>query len=105
MPGKSQAQEHHSSAAAFEVRHQTGGSGERARAAQRFDVAQGRERAASGGPVQQGAEGGFTRRCGKRAPGDKMPCMYPFGHDGRHAWEPDGAASGSAATRAPGNER
>jgi hypothetical protein len=50
----------HSSAAAFEVRHQTA----------RTDV-----------------EGGFTRRCGKRAPTDMSLCMYMFGHDGRHAWE------------------
>lgn len=30
---------------------------------------------------------GFTRRCGRRAPVDKRPCMHPFGHDGPHAWE------------------
>jgi hypothetical protein len=48
----------HSSAAAFEVRHQEGT-----------------------------VKGGFTRRCGRRAPTDKRPCMFMFGHDGRHAWE------------------
>ena len=32
--------------------------------------------------------GGFTRRCGKRDPVDKSPCMNPYGHAGRHAWEP-----------------
>ena len=31
---------------------------------------------------------GFTRRCGRRAPGDKRPCMHSFGHDGAHDWEP-----------------
>jgi hypothetical protein len=31
--------------------------------------------------------GGFTRRCGVRAPTDKRPCMYMFGHDGRHEWQ------------------
>ena len=30
----------------------------------------------------------FTRRCGKRDPVDKSPCMHAFGHEGRHAWEP-----------------
>ena len=48
----------HSSAAAFEVRHQAQAHG---------DV--------------------FTRRCGRRAPADRRPCMYLFGHDGRHQWE------------------
>jgi hypothetical protein len=52
----------HSSVAAFEVRHQTA--------------------------AQAAVEGGFTRRCGTRAPEDKRPCMYQYGHDGRHAWEP-----------------
>jgi hypothetical protein len=33
-------------------------------------------------------EAGFTRRCGKRDPVDKSPCMYEYGHAGRHAWEP-----------------
>jgi hypothetical protein len=32
----------------------------------------------------------FTRRCGRRAPGDKRPCMRLFDHDGPHAWEPPG---------------
>jgi hypothetical protein len=51
----------HSSVAAFEVRHHTGAPSE---------------------------HGGFTRRCGRRAPTDKSPCMYMFGHAGHHAWEP-----------------
>jgi hypothetical protein len=59
----------HSSAVAFEVRHQTGASSERGRAAQRLGH-------------------GFTRRCGVRAPTDQSLCMYAFGHHGRHAWEP-----------------
>jgi hypothetical protein len=62
----------HSSAAAFEVRHQTGASSERGRAARRVDEAT-----------------GFTRRCGRRAPADKSPCMHTFGHDGPHTWEPE----------------
>jgi hypothetical protein len=57
----------HSSAEAFEVRHQARVSSER--------------------------EGGFTRRCGRRAPADKSPCMYVFGHDGRHAWEQPSASN------------
>jgi anti-anti-sigma factor len=31
---------------------------------------------------------GFTRRCGKRDPVHKSPCMHAYGHEGRHAWEP-----------------
>jgi anti-anti-sigma factor len=31
---------------------------------------------------------GFTRRCGKREPVDKSPCLHAYGHEGRHAWEP-----------------
>jgi hypothetical protein len=50
----------HSSAAAFEVRHQE---------------------------VKTDVKSGFTRRCGMRAPTDKSLCMYVFGHAGRHAWE------------------
>lgn len=53
----------HSSASAFELRHHT--------RSKHADV-----------------KGGFTRRCGRRAPADKRPCMYMFGHDGRHEWEP-----------------
>ena len=56
-----QTDKRHSSAAAFEVRHE-----------QKKD---------------EGAGAVFTRRCGRRAPADKSPCMYPFGHDGRHSWE------------------
>jgi hypothetical protein len=33
-------------------------------------------------------KGGFTRRCAKRDPVDKSPCMHEYGHAGRHAWEP-----------------
>jgi hypothetical protein len=55
----------HSSATAFEVRHQS--------------------------HTNADGEGGFTRRCGSRAPADKRPCMYMFAHGGRHEWEPAGA--------------
>ena len=55
----------HSSASAFEVRHQP--------------------------HTNTDGEGGFTRRCGSRAPADKRPCMYMFAHGGRHEWEPAGA--------------
>jgi hypothetical protein len=54
----------HSSASAFEVRHQF--------------------------HTNADAKGGFTRRCGRRAPADKRPCMYMFAHRGRHEWEPAG---------------
>jgi hypothetical protein len=53
----------HSSASAFEVRHQ------------------------SQSDAKDEAKIGFTRRCGRRAPADGRPCMYMFGHDGPHAWE------------------
>jgi hypothetical protein len=41
-------------------------------------------------PSQQvpDVKGGFTRRCGKRDPVDKSPCMFEYGHAGRHGWEP-----------------
>jgi hypothetical protein len=55
----------HSSASAFEIRHQRLGA-------------------------HAGVIGGFTRRCGRRAPADKRPCMYLFGHVGRHEWDPSG---------------
>ena len=54
----------HSSASAFEIRHQLKTHAE--------------------------VEGGFTRRCGARAPRDKRPCMYGFAHGGHHEWEPAG---------------
>jgi hypothetical protein len=67
----------HSSASAFEVRHQSHSPEER--------------EDAEGAPKDAEAEaivkGGFTRRCGRRAPGDRRPCMHMFGHDGPHAWE------------------
>jgi hypothetical protein len=62
MSGKARAQPGplHSSAAAFEARHE----------------------------VQATADiDDFTRRCGRRAPADKRPCMDMYGHDGPHAWE------------------
>jgi anti-anti-sigma factor len=48
---------------------------------------------------------GFTRRCGKRHPVDKSPCLHAYGHEGRHAWEPthvpsNGANGGSAVSQA-----
>jgi hypothetical protein len=52
----------HSSAPAFEVRHQH--------------------------RMHADVNGGFTRRCGRRAPADKRPCMHLFAHGGRHDWEP-----------------
>ena len=39
-------------------------------------------------PQATGVRRGFTRRCGKRDPVDKSPCMHAFGHEGLHAWEP-----------------
>ena len=81
----------HSSASAFEVRHQDAGSSERARAGDRRDEEQPGESESAGETAQAAVTGGFTRRCGKRAPADKRPCMLPFGHGGRHAWEPANA--------------
>jgi hypothetical protein len=44
---------------------------------------------AEGTPLWHGdVKRGFTRRCGKRDPVDKSPCMHGLGHKGRHAWEP-----------------
>ena len=60
MSGNGEAGALHSSAAAFEARHE----------AQAKD-----------------GLGGFTRRCGRRAPTDKRPCMYMYGHGGPHEWE------------------
>jgi anti-anti-sigma factor len=41
-----------------------------------------------GTPQASDVEPGFTRRCGKRDPVDKSPCMNAYGHEGPHGWEP-----------------
>jgi hypothetical protein len=61
MSGNDRAGVRHSSAAAFEARHEA--------------------------ETNDGLAG-FTRRCGRRAPSDKRPCMHMYGHGGPHAWEP-----------------
>jgi hypothetical protein len=55
----------HSSASAFEIRHEL--------------------------QTYADVKDGFTRRCGRRAPADKRPCMYVFAHGGLHEWELAGA--------------
>jgi hypothetical protein len=67
----------HSSASAFEVRHQSHSGQER-------EAAEGSSKDAE---AKAEAKIGFTRRCGTRAPADGRPCMHTFGHDGPHAWE------------------
>jgi hypothetical protein len=69
----------HSSAAAFELRHETGGRSREERATA--------EEAPNEMAAKAAVTGGFTRRCGRRAPTDGRPCMHMFGHDGPHAWE------------------
>jgi anti-anti-sigma factor len=38
--------------------------------------------------LAENANAGFTRRCGKRDPVDKSPCLLAYGHEGLHDWEP-----------------
>jgi len=69
-----QSDKRHSSAAAFEERHE--------RKTRRADS---------------------PRRCGRRAPTDKTPCTYPFGHRGRHSWQADWARSRRAPSGSAGS--